>query len=175
MRTCDARLRATVTTMLLGLALVTGAPALGAALGLENVLGDAGAAGFARAERIRPFTFPADHGPHDRFRSEWWYLTATLENTAGDMFGEFSLLTGEPRSADVVARTECALFEITKNCLAPVLARNPDLAATLGRILASRQADQPAPGLPPTDGEDSDAATETGLLGRVRAFFGLAA
>lgn len=36
------------------------------------------AAGFARAESPRPFQFPADHGAHRAFRSEWWYFTGNL-------------------------------------------------------------------------------------------------
>jgi predicted secreted hydrolase len=35
-------------------------------------------AGFARALAPRAFSFPADHGPHPQFRSEWWYLTGHL-------------------------------------------------------------------------------------------------
>lgn len=47
---------------------------------LRSILGsaDATAAGFARAEAIREFVFPADHGPHPAYRSEWWYLTAVV-------------------------------------------------------------------------------------------------
>jgi predicted secreted hydrolase len=33
---------------------------------------------FAEAREVRAFEFPADHGPHDAFASEWWYLTASL-------------------------------------------------------------------------------------------------
>lgn len=39
-------------------------------------------AGFARALVPRPFRFPADHGPHPEFRTEWWYYTGNL--WAGD-------------------------------------------------------------------------------------------
>ena len=46
-------------------------------LRVGNVLGGA-AEGFARATEIVPFNFPADHGPHPKFRSEWWYLTCPL-------------------------------------------------------------------------------------------------
>jgi predicted secreted hydrolase len=42
------------------------------------VLGGAETAGFARASGPRLFQFPADHGPHPDFRSEWWYLTGQL-------------------------------------------------------------------------------------------------
>ena len=36
------------------------------------------APGFERAERPRPFEFPRDHGPHETFRTEWWYFTGHL-------------------------------------------------------------------------------------------------
>jgi predicted secreted hydrolase len=36
-------------------------------------------AGFARALAPRPFDFPADHGPHPDFRTEWWYYTGNLQ------------------------------------------------------------------------------------------------
>lgn len=51
---------------------------------LRSILGsdDGTAAGFARAEAIREFVFPTDHGPHPAYRSEWWYLTAVV-STAG--------------------------------------------------------------------------------------------
>jgi len=36
------------------------------------------APGFARADGPRPFAFPRDHGPHEAFRTEWWYFTGHL-------------------------------------------------------------------------------------------------
>ena len=47
---------------------------------LRSILGSADGteAGFARADTIREFVFPADHGPHPAYRSEWWYLTAVV-------------------------------------------------------------------------------------------------
>lgn len=44
-------------------------------------------AGFARAERPRPFRFPDDHGPHPNYRTEWWYYTGNLRSTDGRRFG----------------------------------------------------------------------------------------
>ena len=35
----------------------------------------------------RVFSFPADHGPHDGFRIEWWYVTANLKDDQGNEFG----------------------------------------------------------------------------------------
>ncbi len=58
---------------------------------------------------------------------------------AGDCFGEFSLLTGEPRSASVDAVTECRLLEVQRSDLEPVLAGRPELAHALSDILARRR------------------------------------
>lgn len=44
-------------------------------------------AGFQRAEQLRAFSFPADHGPHDGFRIEWWYFTGNLDDEGGQRFG----------------------------------------------------------------------------------------
>jgi predicted secreted hydrolase len=43
-------------------------------------------AGYARAVAPRPFVFPADHGAHPEFRTEWWYFTGNLEGEAGRAF-----------------------------------------------------------------------------------------
>ena len=64
-------------------------PASSAVSGLRlgNILGEPDAQGFARAEQIRDFIFPEDHGPHTQYRSEWWYLTAVLEDENGNEYG----------------------------------------------------------------------------------------
>jgi predicted secreted hydrolase len=43
--------------------------------------------GFARAFKPQTFSFPFDHGPHNQFRSEWWYFTGNLKNPKGRRFG----------------------------------------------------------------------------------------
>jgi len=43
--------------------------------------------GYARATEVRPFLFPADHGPHPDFRTEWWYFTGNLAGDDGRRFG----------------------------------------------------------------------------------------
>lgn len=52
-------------------------------------------------------------------------------------FGEMSLLTGEQRSADVVALTPMVLFEIAGSTLSPLLAARPSLADALSRTVAA--------------------------------------
>ncbi len=49
--------------------------------------GDNAGTGFARADAPREFQFPADHGAHPDFRSEWWYLTLVLADADGREFG----------------------------------------------------------------------------------------
>jgi predicted secreted hydrolase len=43
--------------------------------------------GFARAFKPQKFSFPSDHGPHNPYRSEWWYFTGNLKNPQGRRFG----------------------------------------------------------------------------------------
>jgi len=45
------------------------------------------ATGFARVEGPRSLDFPADHGPHPDYQTEWWYYTGNLETADGRHFG----------------------------------------------------------------------------------------
>jgi len=45
------------------------------------------AAGFQRATEPRPFDFPADHGPHQEYQTEWWYYTGNLQGEDGRQWG----------------------------------------------------------------------------------------
>ncbi|OWF65886.1 hypothetical protein B6A14_09005 [Polynucleobacter hirudinilacicola] len=58
----------------------------------------------------------------------------------GDCVGEMSLLTGEPRSADVFARDNAHLIEIRKQDLAPILQAKPILVERISSLLAMRMA-----------------------------------
>lgn len=57
----------------------------------------------------------------------------------GDYFGEMSLLTGEKRSATVVANGDCESLQIDKNSFAEVLLSNPELLQKLSEMLARRR------------------------------------
>ncbi len=46
-----------------------------------------GADGFAVPERGVALHFPADHGPHNDYRIEWWYLTTILTGADGTEYG----------------------------------------------------------------------------------------
>lgn len=61
-------------------------PRIAATVSVREALADEGA-GFARALAPRAFTFPADHGPHPEFRTEWWYYTGNLGTAGGRHVG----------------------------------------------------------------------------------------
>ena len=63
--------------------------------------------GFARATEPREFAFPADHGSHPEFRTEWWYFTGNLATAQGRHFG-FELTFFRYAIAPTAARTEGA-------------------------------------------------------------------
>ncbi|MEZ5450363.1 MAG: carotenoid 1,2-hydratase [Thiolinea sp.] len=50
-------------------------------------LGGVSDSGFARAASPREFRFPADHGVHPDYRTEWWYVTGNLNSASGRHFG----------------------------------------------------------------------------------------
>jgi len=65
---------------------LTRSPSTG--LAVNRALGSTGSAeGYAQVLHPRPFTFPADYGPHPAYRNEWWYFTGNLATPGGRRFG----------------------------------------------------------------------------------------
>lgn len=58
-----------------------------ASLSVAGALRAAEDRGHAKALAPREFRFPADHGPHPEFRTEWWYYTGNLATREGRRFG----------------------------------------------------------------------------------------
>ncbi|GFO60585.1 carotenoid 1,2-hydratase [Geomonas silvestris] len=71
-------------------------------MSVSQALGGVPQTGFARAVAPRAFRFPADHGPHPEYKTEWWYFTGNLADSAGRRFGyqltffRMALAPGEP-------------------------------------------------------------------------------
>lgn len=59
----------------------------GATLSVPEAMAGGDRAGYERAALPRTFSFPADHGPHPGFRTEWWYFTGNLEAPGGRRLG----------------------------------------------------------------------------------------
>jgi small-conductance mechanosensitive channel/CRP-like cAMP-binding protein len=94
-----------------------------------------------------------------------WREVAELR--AGDVFGEMALLTGETRTADVVALSDVVTVEIAKGALQPVLQNNPDLAASISSKIAERR--DAATAAPAASHEEAQHS----VLSRIRSYFGL--
>ncbi|GAB4197911.1 MAG: hypothetical protein OHK0057_30350 [Thermoflexibacter sp.] len=62
---------------------------------------------------------------------------AELKN--GDIFGEMALLTGQRRTATVVAVTEVALYEISKEIITPVIDHRRQILNDMSMLLAQRE------------------------------------
>jgi hypothetical protein len=87
-----------------------------------------------------------------------------------DFFGEMSLLTGEPRSANVVATEETEVLQIKKNGFKPILESNPALVETICELIEERKellAKQ-------TEAEqEEEHVRRQGVMRSIRKFFGL--
>jgi len=96
--------------------------------------------------------------------------------SAGDCFGEMSLLTGEPRSATVRADGDCYVMEIGKTVMAEVLSGAPSCMEQLSQLLAQRRMTTEGI-LKEARGTDEHALTErqytANFLQRLRTFFEL--
>lgn len=91
----------------------------------------------------------------------------------GDLFGEMSLLTGQPRSASVVACTDAVVFELARSHLDPVLRRRPELAERLAELMAERQTRNVTERKRQLGATPPPPAESQALLVRLKGFFGL--
>ena len=93
----------------------------------------------------------------------------------GDFLGEMGLLTGEPRSATVVASSDVLCYRLDSDGFRDILARRPEIAESISLILAQRKT-----GLAAAQGgldeavRRQDLKVEQGdLLSRIRRLFSL--
>lgn len=73
-------------------------------LALADALGVGDTAGFLRATEPRDFTFPADHGQHPGYRTEWWYYMGNLDAADGRRLGYQLTFFRSALTHDPVAR-----------------------------------------------------------------------
>ena len=98
-------------------------------------------------------------------------LVSTLR--AGQFFGEMALLTGDTRSATVVAKSDVECYRLEGKAFQGLLLKRPEIAEGMSRVIASRRPDLEkvrdafAAQRGPAQPEQVD------LLGRIRRFFGL--
>jgi small-conductance mechanosensitive channel/CRP-like cAMP-binding protein len=87
-----------------------------------------------------------------------------------DFFGEMSLLTGEPRTATVIAVEETEVLKISKDSIKPIFEANPELVSSVGEMIEERRE------LLHSLAEKAIQTEETkekGVMKSIRRFFGL--
>jgi len=91
--------------------------------------------------------------------------------SAGGVFGEMGMMTGEPRTATVTARTDVICYRLDKEGFAEIINGRPDVAEGISRVLARRHEElvgHRAAGM-----NAGAAAHHDDILARIRSFFGL--
>jgi len=94
-------------------------------LSITDLMSELDDEGFARAFEPRLFHFPTDHGPHEEYRTEWWYYTGNLATAGGRAFGfQFTLFRRavtsrpvprtSPWAADQVYMAHFALTDVAR-------------------------------------------------------------
>jgi CRP-like cAMP-binding protein len=92
----------------------------------------------------------------------------------GNIFGEMSLLTGEARSANVIALTDCEFLVLDKKGFQDILTANPMIAQTLSEILAKRRLEQDQEKAKGKQKEKMMEESCQSILEKIKTFFGLA-
>ena len=93
----------------------------------------------------------------------------TINNLrSNDFFGEMSLLTGQPRTATVIAEEETEVIQIKKTSLRPLFEANPTLMKAICDIIEERRLL-----LVHKDQQEEELAQQgPGVLSSLRKFFG---
>lgn len=92
----------------------------------------------------------------------------------GQFFGEMSLMTGEARTATVIAATDLVCYRMNKAAFRDVLRETPSIADQVAEVLATRKSALSAV----RDERDGDRrkrheTAKQDLVGRIRGFFGI--
>ena len=100
-------------------------------------------------------------------------LVRTLER--GNFFGEMGLLTGAPRSASVIAKTDVECYRIDKDVVEEMLHARPSIAEEISHILVTRRAelDTAMQNLDATGGHKDLSQQRREILATIKRFFSL--
>ena len=95
--------------------------------------------------------------------------------TKGDFFGEMSLMTGAPRQASVIARTDVECYRLDKEAFEDIMLARPGIAEEIAQILVERreQLDHALQNLDVENRHKEIHHQHNEVLGTVRKFFGL--
>jgi CRP-like cAMP-binding protein len=125
---------------------------------LFSQLNDAEYRGLAERLRYSPFARGNIITRQGDERSQWLYIVINGEADVfvdlpngkrrtvrtlghGDFFGEMGLMTGAPRSASVIAKTDVECYRIDKEVVEELLQARPGIAEEISHILVARRAE----------------------------------
>jgi CRP-like cAMP-binding protein/small-conductance mechanosensitive channel len=93
----------------------------------------------------------------------------------GNFFGEMGLLTGAPRSASVIARTDVECYRIDKEVVEELLQARPSIADEISHILVKRRAelDTAMQNLDATGAHKDLSQQRNEILATIKRFFSL--
>jgi CRP-like cAMP-binding protein len=93
----------------------------------------------------------------------------------GEFFGEMGLLTGERRTATIVAVTPVECYRLDKSAFQDLLSQRPEISEQIADLLAKRRMELVAvkEGLDHDSRNERLRITRTDLLGKIRVFFAL--
>ncbi len=93
----------------------------------------------------------------------------------GNFFGEMGLLTGAPRSASVIARTDVECYRIDKDVVEEMLHNRPSIAEEISHILVTRRAelDVALQNLDATGPHKDLSLQRSEILATIKRFFSL--
>jgi len=94
---------------------------------------------------------------------------------APNVFGEMGVITGERRTASVVATTEVECYRIDKDVFKSVLRTRPDMADVISQVMAKRRVELAAvrEGLDAESRKRRVKEERTEILSSIQTFFGL--
>ena len=92
----------------------------------------------------------------------------------GEFFGEMSLMTGEVRTATVIAATDLVLYRMSKAAFQQVLEEKPAIAEQVAEVLMTRKIALSAARVEhESDRRKRMESAKRDLASRIRGFFGL--
>jgi CRP-like cAMP-binding protein len=110
-----------------------------------------------------------------RLRSDSGSTQTVATLKAGDFMGEMSLMTGEPRFADVVATDDVECYVLDRDGFQDIVARRPELAEHISLVLAKREVALKTArhALDESEHLDKLKAERERLVSRIRRFFSI--
>ncbi|MEI6277992.1 MAG: mechanosensitive ion channel domain-containing protein [Verrucomicrobiae bacterium] len=111
-------------------------------------------------------------------RAEVWIESHAVRTSVAVLgpdacIGENSVLTGEARTATILALEDCLAVEVQKSTLVPIISASPELLESLSELLARRRMTNEglvaeAAG---TGNQTTEKNYQAGFLGKLRSFF----